>query len=73
MKIGLNTLRVEKKGLHGQLGCSCDCEVCSTSLEGGCCDAHHNIYKRINQLWIVCICPKPELAEWHKQSCLMGE
>ena len=42
-------------------------------MEGGCCDAHHNIYKRITQLWTACVCSKPELAEWHKLSCLMGE
>ena len=50
MRVGLNTLREEKQGLHAQLGCSCDCDVYCTSLEGasmegGCCDAHHNIYK----------------------------
>ena len=78
MRVGLNTLREEKQGLHAQLGCSCDCDVCCTSIEGastegGCCDAHHNIYKQITQLWTACVCSKSELAEWHKLSCLMGE
>ena len=78
MRVGLNTLREEKRRLHAQLGYSYDFDVCCTSLEGastegGCCDAHHNIYKRITQLWTTCVYSKPELAEWHKLSCLMAE
>ena len=78
MRVGLNTLREEKRGLHAQRGCSCACAVCSTVLDdaaadGVCCDAHHSVYKRITQLWEACLCPKLEFAEWHNLSCLMGE
>lgn len=78
MRVGLNTLREEKRGLHAQQGCSCRCDVCSTVSEGASgdnvgCDAHHSTYKRITLLWEACLCLKSEFDEWHKLSCIMGD
>jgi hypothetical protein len=72
LREGLNRIRDGKKGLHVQEECQCDCEVCLFRAEESNCDAHLKIYAGTTSLWQEIVCPKPENAEWHALSCVMG-
>jgi hypothetical protein len=72
MKVGLSHLKEKQRGLHLQVQCNYQCQVCKGEVEGAC-HAHEAIYKSMTLLWESCVCPKGELDVWHKLECLMGE
>ena len=57
---------------HGN-SCTCECNVCNSSMVLGKCTTSEHTFKGITKLWESCVCPKGENDMFHKFKCLMGQ
>ena len=71
LRKGIN-MRDIRKEVHAQ--CNCDCIMCALHVNDHDphCVIHEFVFKGITKLWLQVVCPKLEIEEWHKYSCLMG-
>lgn len=72
LREGFNKIRDARNGIHFLNDCTCDCEVCHFQIEDANCQAHLKTYAGTTLLWQDIVCLKPENAEWHALSCVMG-
>lgn len=72
LREGFNRIRDGRRGIHILDNCQCECDVCLFRPEESNCSAQLKTYAGTTSLWQEIVCPKPENAEWHALSCVMG-
>ena len=72
LKDAFNIMRSSTFDFHGN-SCTCECNVCKSSVVNAKCLAAEHSFSGITKLWESCICTKPEEDMFHSYKCLMGQ